>query len=202
MSALLGGCNHGCASSSVYSTLATPPSGSSRGCLSSVSWSMRRIGHDEVLLHFLAVEDCSATQRRASKHGSDGDGHGLVAVRILLLLPPLQLVFAVAMTITRGRRRLAASKLGCTVAVTALGHDGGDLRQARQDAGDGTLCDVGPVAMDGATILNCGYCSTPAWMPPRFRRHEDAGEAADFEQVTAIGELLGQIFDLAASPFP
>ena len=44
------------------------------------------------------------------------------------------------------------------------------------------------------TILNCGFSATPSWMPARdLVVDEDAGEAADLEEVAALRHLLGEV---------
>ena len=90
----------------------------------------------------------------ARPHQGDGNRHGLVAVGVLFLLPPLQLVFAVAHD---DQRRLALGGdegLGGAITVTTLRHHGGDFGQAREDACHRTLCDVlRPVAMHGTDDL-------------------------------------------------
>ena len=94
-----------CASSSVYSTLATPPVSVVARFASRLSWSMRRNGTVRSFGHLLAVEDLlrhPEGQRRDA--GRDRDRHGLVAAGVLLLLPPGELVLAVAHDDRRRRR--------------------------------------------------------------------------------------------------
>ena len=123
---------------------------------SRLSWSMRRNGTIRSFGTSLPSRICCATQNASvGDAGRDRDRHGLVAVGVLLLLPPGELVLAVAHDDAAGVGRPAALK-ACAraIAVAALGHHGGDLGQRRQDAGDRLLRHVcGPVAMHRADDL-------------------------------------------------
>ncbi len=159
--------------------------------------------HDQVLGHLLAVEDLLGDpegQRRDA--GRDRDRHGLVAVGVLLFLPPGELVLAVAHD-DEGRRAVGGlERLGRAIAVAALGHHGDDiLGQAGQDAGDGLLRHVlRPVAMHRADDLELrvlGDALVDALGDLVVDEH--AGEAADLEQIAAIG-ILSLRYSISSLP--
>src|SRR5205823_9973825 len=137
----------------------------------------------------VAVEDLLGdpeSQRRDA--GCDRSRPRLIAVLLLLLFPPLQLVLAIAHD--DGRARLAGSGegLGGAIAVAALIDDADDVGERGKDGRNRLLCRrLIPVALDRADDLELGMSGNrfdDAVMDRLIDR--GAGKAADFEQVSAL----------------
>src|SRR5690606_5894626 len=106
--------------------------------------------HHELLRHIGAVKNLLRHPEGQRRHARrDGDRIGLVAIGVLLLLPPPQLVLAVTHDDGGHVATGGVEGLCRAVAVTTLGDDADDvLGQAGQNAGDRLLSHIlGPVAV-------------------------------------------------------
>src|SRR5690606_26034979 len=85
---------------------------------------------------------------------SDRHGHGLVAVGVLLLLPPDELVLPIAHHDDGCGAAGGGKSLRDAIAVTALRHHGRNFRETWKETGDRALGDIlRPVTIDRAGDL-------------------------------------------------
>ena len=102
---------------------------------------------------------------------------------------------AVAHDDERNRPACGLESLGRTKAVTALGYDGADRRQGRQDAGHGLLGHVlRPIAMDGAGDLKLGVLgNTFMDTSADLVIDENTGQTTDLQELAAFRHFFGEV---------
>ncbi len=105
---------------------------------------------------------------------------------------------AIAHDDDRCRSSRSCKCLGCTIAITALRHDGNDLRHARQNTGDCLLGNgLRPLSVNGTCDLELVViCDASLDTGMNFVVDEDTGKTPDFQKVSTIGQATGQVVDL------
>ncbi len=160
--------------------------------------------HGDVLRDLLAVEDqLRDPEGEGRDTRCDRGRHGLIAARVLLFLPPLQLILTVAHDDDRCRPAGRLEGLGGAVAVAALSHDRLTSGSEGSTPATAFCARLRPVAVHRADDLELRVlldAFLDAGMDVVIDR--DAGQARDLQQVAAVGHGLLQIVDLRSCPSP
>ena len=170
------------ASSAEYSTLATPPF----SVVVKVGFQRVLVNlqerHRQILWHFLAVEDhLRHPEGKRRNAGCNRHRHGLILVGVLLFLPPLDFILAVAHDDGGGWAACGGKGLCRTITITTLRHHGLRSRQRWQNASDGLLRHfLGPITMHGADDLELRILSTPSLMPLEISSSTNTRQARGF----------------------
>ncbi|CAM2160147.1 hypothetical protein PT2222_70130 [Paraburkholderia tropica] len=158
--------------------------------------------HLNVLRHLLARERLLRDPERRRHRARRIRHRGRFIARTRLVLPPVEFVVTIA---EHDDRRRAARGLEClrgAETIVALGRHAVDLRQRRQHARHGLLCDrLRPVAVDARDDLHARILLQfvdDALVNRFVDRH--ARQATHFEQRALAVQTLREIVDLIRAP--